>query len=347
MENSLPDRFVQIDEQGLVVINERPVTDPKLGAEVLNCLEFSPQGCFVSRSGAVPVIVEAFDEPLIAIDINLDRSTITINYDVEFPIKFETFTVDEWDRFHGLTTKGIPFVLSAAAQDSLFNQADEFDDDSFTFKGKKIELGKWLDDSETNSKVQFWNEIYQTQEQLPWSLHQASPLFEDMVPRLKLTKARIIVLGAGEGHDAAYFAREGHIVTAVDYSDQAIERGKKLYSDLSNLKWIKADVLKLTPEHFGQYDYVIEHTCYCAISPMDRNSLVKMWKNLLTERGHLIAAFFAMHKPKGPPYGGSEWEIRQRLKSGFHFIFWGRWKASSPARQGKELFVFAQKKNLL
>jgi hypothetical protein len=53
-----------------------------------------------------------------------------------------------------------------------------------------------------------------------------------------------------------------------------------------------------------------------------------------------------MYKKQGPPYGGSEWELRQRLKDSFQFVFWGRWQKSLPKRQGKELFVYAQKKSL-
>ena len=347
MESELPQKFIQIDEEGYLLQGDARVNDALLGAEVLTQISFAPNGCFVSRAGGVPVIVEAFDEPLVALSIDLESLTITAPYNVDFDFKPEHLSLDEWDRFHGLTKDGIPFVLSRAAQASIFDQLDEYDDESITFKGNIYQIPAWLSAENDVTKEAFWTNIYNTEKDLPWSLHEVSPVIKDMVPRLKLTRSRILVLGAGEGHDAAYFAKEGHFVTAVDFSDEAIKRGKALYGDIANIKWIEADVLKLGPEHFGQYDYVVEHTCYCAIDPADRAKLVKQWRNLLTERGHLIGVFFAMHKRNGPPFGGSEWEIRNRLKSNFHMIFWGRWKASTPGRQGKELFIFAQKKNLL
>jgi hypothetical protein len=52
-----------------------------------------------------------------------------------------------------------------------------------------------------------------------------------------------------------------------------------------------------------------------------------------------------MDNMQGPPFGGTEWELRERLKKYFHFIFWGRSHESIQRRDGKELTVYAQKKN--
>jgi hypothetical protein len=50
-----------------------------------------------------------------------------------------------------------------------------------------------------------------------------------------------------------------------------------------------------------------------------------------------------MERRTHPPFGGTEWELRQRLKKYFHFIFWGRWQNSIDRRNGKEVLVYAQK----
>jgi 2-polyprenyl-3-methyl-5-hydroxy-6-metoxy-1,4-benzoquinol methylase len=41
-----------------------------------------------------------------------------------------------------------------------------------------------------------------------------------------MPRCRVLVLGCGEGHDAAFFAQNGHIVTGVDISPEAITRAQ-------------------------------------------------------------------------------------------------------------------------
>ena len=166
-----------------------------------------------------------------------------------------------------------------------------------------------------------------------------------MLPRLKLPRSKIIVLGCGSGHDAAFLAQAGHHVTAIDFSEEAIQNAKKLYGHQSRLEFIQADVFQLPPAWHGTFDVVIEHTCFCAVDPQQRTQLVKVWRQLLHHEGLLFAVFFSMLKRSGPPFGSSEWEIRELLQSSFQFLFWGRWKNSLPERQGKELFVYGHKKD--
>jgi hypothetical protein len=52
-----------------------------------------------------------------------------------------------------------------------------------------------------------------------------------------------------------------------------------------------------------------------------------------------------MEKRQGPPFGGSEWELKQRLKNNFKPLIWQRFKNSIKGRWGKELVIFAQKKH--
>ena len=67
----------------------------------------------------------------------------------------------------------------------------------------------------------------------------------------------------------------------------------------------------------------------------------------LIDRGHLLGIFFANSRRVGPPYGGSEWEVRKRLsKYGIKPLYWTRAKNSIERRLGKELLVYAEKTNL-
>jgi SAM-dependent methyltransferase len=343
---AIPTQFIQIDEEGFGVSREMRIQDLQAGQEILENLKVHQGGTLLSTYGGVPVIVEAFDEPIIAQQIEHYEGTWTVigNYRAEFSFSLDSLSLDEWDRFHGYTRDHVPFVMSRKAQASFFNLLEEFDDESITADGKTYEIPPyWAPNTEVEDES-FWSQIYTREENPGWNLGEPAEALKDMIPRLKISRSRILVLGCGEGHDAALFAAAGHVVTAVDISPVALERAKKLYGHMENLKFVEADLFNLPQNWDASFDVIFEHTCYCAINPELRQDLVKVWNRLLAEGGHLMGVFFAFEKRQGPPYGGSEWELRQRLKSHYIPIFWGRWQKSIPKRQGKEFFIYAKKK---
>jgi SAM-dependent methyltransferase len=343
---SLPDKYIAIDEEGFPLFGDVRVTDAKVGAEILKNIKFAENGAFQTTLQETDYFVEAFDEPYVAAQVSKAPSgwTISLPYSLEVSFDPHSLSLDEWDRFHGFTSSGVPFVLSRKAQAEFFNLVNEFDDESITIDHEVIELPGWLEPQTEVRNEKYWSHIYQTEEPR-WELNDAAPALKDMLPRLKLPKSRVLVLGCGSGNDAAYFAEQGHFVTAVDISPEALARAQKKYGHLSNIKWLQEDIFKLNQSHDQSYDLVFEHTCYCAIDPSKRNELVKNWKRLLAPGGYLLGVFFTMEKKKGPPFGGSEWEIRERLKKSFQFVFWGRWHQSIERRNGKELLIYAQKKS--
>lgn len=342
----IPTRSIQIDEEGFGLSGDIRIQDPLVGFELLKNLQLHQGGTLLSTFGGVPVIVEAFDEPLVAVNLTAEEGVWTLNFPYDFSAEFDldTLSVDEWDRFHGYTHDKIPFVFSRSAQAAFFNLVDEYGDDFIEYKGKTIDIPPYWRDISQVEDASFWTEIYQTSPNPGWNLGEPAEALKDMMPRLKISKCRILVLGCGEGHDAAFFAQNGHVVTAVDISSEALARAKKLYGHLANIEFVEANVFGL-PRDFDQaFDIVFEHTCFCAINPQKRQDLVKVWNRVLAPGGHLMGIFFTFEKRSGPPFGGSEWEIRKRL-TGYHPIFWGRWPKSVPARQGKELFVYCKKKS--
>ena len=69
-----------------------------------------------------------------------------------------------------------------------------------------------------------------------------------------LTPGRAVDLAAGEGRNAIWLAERGWKVTAVDYSDVAIEKGKKLAESRGvRVHWIVAD-LDLKTEAIAEGD---------------------------------------------------------------------------------------------
>ncbi len=348
-QNSLPESYLAIDEHGLIRIADQPVKDSDPAHEILKNLFIHELGSLCTKFENQSYFVEAFDQPLIVQKIeSLDETETNIRLHCQYSWTEEadlhTLQVDEWDRFLGKTLKGIPFVLSARAQNQLFELCDEFDDESITYNETMIEISDWLPDAEAVEDSEFWSQAYLRKE-ARWDLKQASPILTDMLDRLRLPRSKVLVLGCGPGHDAAFFAEHGHIVTAVDISSEALNLARSNYPN-ANIQWIQKDIFDLNAQEFGQFDFIFEHTCFCAINPYRRKELVKKWIQLLAPEGSLMGIFFAMERRNAAPFGGSEWEIRQRLRKNFQFLFWGRWRNSIQGRQGKELFVYAKKMTL-
>lgn len=340
-------RYIQIDEEGYFSIDGLRVADAVTGREWLSSLTLDDRRRPLVLIQGEPTFVEAFDAPYVALDVAAPEDdarewSLNLPYGHVERFALSSLTLDEWDRFHGMTTRSVPFVFSRSAQSRFFNLLEAFDDDSITSHGERLEIRPWLNDNSDVSQASWWSNLYRRDESR-WDLHVPSHVLASIVPRLKLQRSRVLVAGAGSGNDAAWFAQQGHIVTAVDFSEEAIARAQSKFGHLKDLSFVHADVFALPEKMNGAFDLVFEHTLYCAILPSRRQELLKVWRKVLCDQGHLLGVFFALEKLSGPPFGGSEWELRRRLDRRFRSLYWTRLRDSRPDRIATELFVYAQK----
>ena len=350
-------RFIQIDEEGYFLSSGLRVTDESYGYRLLENLQVENRIYYTTYENN-KICVEAFDEPYVAHHIEKEGPghwTLLLPYDFRADFQILTLAVDEWDRFHGRTEMGVPFVLSRSAQMELFDLVDEFGDTSIATDGKRYEIPtlneldkRGLEPEANLSGSEFWSECYRAWKSTAttppgWDLGAPSKPLTEVLPQIKIPKSRICVLGSGSGYDAAHLASLGHIVTAVDISGEAIEKAKSLHPESQNLQFMQADAFALAQKSRGEFDVIFEHTLFCAIDPDRRDELIKVWRSLLADDGHLLGVFFAMDRSGGPPFGASEWELRERLRSQFIFLYWTRWKTSIESRRGRELIIYARK----
>lgn len=333
-----------IDEEGVFVAPTGPIDNSEMARSLLAHLQRDERGRFTTSFENSLIWLEVFDEPLVVHAIRPFKELIwelTAQYGFTSRFSLSDLRVDPWDRFHGRTEAGLPFVLNRSAQEQLFDALDEFDDDSITYQGQTVTTGPWLNSNEDANREGFWSDIYRT-ETPGWELEAPAAALKSVIPQLKIPRCRVLVPGCGSGNDAAFFAEQGHIVTGMDISPEAIARAKTKYGHLPNLQFVQGDVFQPPQDFAHAFDLVFEHTLYCAITPERRGDLVKMWRHYLAEHGHLLGIFFTMDKPSGPPFGGSEWEIRRRLKGLFDPLYWTRWRHSIERRQNMELVVYAR-----
>lgn len=331
-----------IDEEGYFVLppNIR-LTDTASGSDLLKNLSMKENGSTTTLWSGEMVLVEAFDRPLVVQQIHADSNHILLQFPYGFSRRLlpETLCADAWDRFQGLTEDRIPFVFSRKAQAELFNQLSDYDDDSISLFGKNYPVAPFYIDNDDVNKMDFWQSLYAAEDLPPWDLNGPHPAIDPILPQIKLNKSRILNFGCGRGHDAAFLAQKGHIVTGVDLSSEAVSQARDTYGNIANLEFCAEDIF--TSQR--KADVIFEHTLFCAIAPRDRQKLVIKWHQCLESEGYLLGIFFVMPKRGGPPYGASEWEIRQHLEKHFRLLYWKRWALSPERRHGTELVVFAQK----
>lgn len=348
MSASLPERSVRIDEDGYFQFGELRVTDESVGRELFENLHFDEDLTLLSVTGETPVGVEAFNSPLVPhqielVDENTGRLFLPYGHSVLFSL--ETLRLDEWDRLHGVAQNGLPFICSRTAQAELFQLADEFEDEAICLKNRWIQTPNVYQNAQSVNETLFWSALYKENEIPPWDKQAVAPGLAAFVPKLKLQRSRVLVLGCGRGDDAAFFAERGHIVTAVDFSSEAITSAKSRFKNVRDLKFEQRDLFSLPKEWQQQFDLVVEHQCFAAISPQRRADLVKVWQQMLQPSGAILGVFYVMPKFSGPPFGSSEWELRQRLQKRYDFLYWNRLKPSESAHPYRELLIFAQKKS--
>ncbi len=337
---------LQIDREGFLVSDGLRLTDKEFGQAFLGSLKIAENGRYEAVFDGRPIRIESFDHPILVVDLKLeDRVWIATGlYEFKTQIARDDLKLDLWDRVCGRNRSGIPCVLSRSAQARLFDEADGLTDETITFGDTTVSLGPWLWDVKAPSTPQFWSDYYRSDQELPWELENHHPALEAMLKQMKPPRSRISVFGCGGGHDAAYLAKQAHLVRAYDFSAEAIALARRRYGNLEGIEWMEQDVLSLPRDLFEQSDIVIEHTLFCAISPARRRELVQTWTRALVPSGYLVGIFFVMDRQQGPPYGATEHEVYELLKKDFRLVYWNRWKQSVPKRDGIELAVVAQKK---
>ncbi|MEC4814907.1 MAG: methyltransferase domain-containing protein [Scytonema sp. PMC 1069.18] len=184
---------------------------------------------------------------------------------------------------------------------------------------------------------QYWEKHYQ-EGTTRWDLGKAAPPFVHLLQStVAPTPGRIAVLGSGRGYDALLFAQYGFDVTGVDFAISAITDAQALAEAAgSQAKFLQRDIFDLPGEFENYFDYVLEHTCFCAIDPQQRPAYVQVIKSVLQPQGELIGLFFTHNRPGGPPFGVTPAEIQQYFERDFEILSLLLTTNSVPERLGEE-----------
>jgi methyl halide transferase len=176
-----------------------------------------------------------------------------------------------------------------------------------------------------------------------WDLGGPTPVFKRLASSGQFTPGRMIVLGAGRGHDAREFARHGFQVTAVDFASHAADEMRRLADPAAPVEIIQGDLFALPHELHNSFDYVLEYTCFCAIDPKRRAEYADLVTQLLKPDGMYIDLAFPLDgRAGGPPFAVTESEVMDLFqKRGFKLLSREKPEESvSQRRDAEELFIF-------
>lgn len=195
------------------------------------------------------------------------------------------------------------------------------------------------------SRPEFWNQRY-LEKSTGWDKGRAAPPIARMLREPVLPAgSRVVVLGAGRGHEALESARAGLRVTAVDFAEEAVKHLRSAAEAAGlPIEVLQEDVFELGRRHPAAFDAALEHTCFCAIDPVRREEYVRAVVDALAPGGVFFGLFYAHGRPGGPPITTSREEVERLFASHFALERLVTPPDSFAGRAGEELeFVFRRR----
>jgi len=189
-----------------------------------------------------------------------------------------------------------------------------------------------------------WEARYQAGDR-PWDEGYAAPALTEFLTRHPIV-GEVLVPGSGPGHDVrALAAQSGKTsVTGLDLSATAIALARS-YPNTSGEQYQQGNLFALPEAWNARFDWVVEHTCFCAIPPSLRSAYVTAIGRTLKPGGHFFAIFYLTPAAlKGPPHGTTREEIKQLFEADFEQQ--DEWLPSETfeGREGREICQFWKKR---
>ncbi len=178
-----------------------------------------------------------------------------------------------------------------------------------------------------------WEQHYE-ENHTPWDKGAPAPGLLLYLEQAPLT-GKILVPGSGLGHDVRAIAEVGPTaeVVGLDVSPSAVERASQRPS-VGKETYVEADLFQLPTPMVGAFDWIWEHTCFCAIDPSMRDAYVKAVKGALKPGGQFLGVFYLdpyddEHRREDgrPPFGCSLDELTERFSP--HFEITESWEPTA------------------
>jgi SAM-dependent methyltransferase len=201
--------------------------------------------------------------------------------------------------------------------------------------------------SETDMGQLEWQRRYE-QNDTPWDKGAPAPALKKFLREGQIS-GRVLVPGCGRGHEVHLLGKQPNIsAVGLDLSATAITRAKELSSRSApnvNVNFIVGDFFHLPAKLKRSFDWLVEHTCFCAIESSQRPEYVKAAASALRRDGKIFGIFYLDPETEcGPPFAVSKEELSKLFDP--HFTLVQEWvpKESFPGRENRELVRIMHKR---
>jgi SAM-dependent methyltransferase len=180
----------------------------------------------------------------------------------------------------------------------------------------------------------YWETRYQTGD-MPWEKGAPAPgLVDFLASHGELPGETVCVPGGGTGHDACEWAKAGFRVSGYDLAPSAARlSAERAHAAGLPAEFRTADFLRDEPPF--AFDWLFEHTLFCAIQPAERDRYVQAVLRWVKPGGSYLAVNYLIPDEDGPPFGTTREEVIQRFAPGFRLE--AEWVPRSyPNRTGLE-----------
>lgn len=179
-----------------------------------------------------------------------------------------------------------------------------------------------------------WEAKYQANDAY-WDHGMAAPgLVDFLASHSELVKGTVLVPGCGTGHDVRAWAKAGWHAVGLDIAPTAIELARERTAQAGLAAQFQlGDFLHDEPREI--FDWVFEHTFFCAIDPNQRDTYQQALRRWLAPGGYYLAVNYMITDEGGPPFRVTRPELWERFSLEFELL--QEWEPRSfPHRTGRE-----------
>jgi methyl halide transferase len=189
-----------------------------------------------------------------------------------------------------------------------------------------------------------WETRYRTRD-TPWDKGAPAPPLLEWLRTRGVLDGSVLVPGCGTGRDVRAIAAASPkaAVIGLDIAETALDQACR-FPLAGNEQYRLGDLFDLPIELTNRFDWVFEHTCFCAIDPERRPEYVRVIKRALIAEGALLAIFFLNpwdpgEAPEGggPPFGTTREELDALFGRDFVLVEEMRPQSAYPGREGREI----------
>jgi methyl halide transferase len=191
--------------------------------------------------------------------------------------------------------------------------------------------------------LNYWEHRYQSGD-MPWEKDASSPgLVDFLTAHPDLPRGTVCVPGCGTGHDVCEFAKAGFTTLGLDIAPSAIQLAAEKTKAAGNTAQFQlADFLHDDPPQL--FDWIFEHTLFCAIQPEERGDYARAVRRWLKPEGQYLAVnYMIIENAEDPPFPVTRDELWRRFSP--HLELVSDWiPRSYPNRTGRERMFWWRRK---